>query len=146
MTDALFQPLAIKSLTLKNRIMSTSHAPGYAEGGQPLERYQAYHEEKARGGLALTCFGGSSSVSIDSPAAQWRQISLTNDRIVPELRRFAARIHRHNAALMCQITHLGHRSRWDAENWLVPHRTLSCARTRASRLSPRHGGRRHRPA
>jgi 2,4-dienoyl-CoA reductase-like NADH-dependent reductase (Old Yellow Enzyme family)/NADPH-dependent 2,4-dienoyl-CoA reductase/sulfur reductase-like enzyme len=118
--DALFQPLTIKGLTLKNRVMSTSHAPGYAEGGKPLDRYQAYHEEKARGGLALTCFGGSSSVSIDSPGAQWKQISVADDSIIPAFRQFAARIHRHGTALMCQITHLGHRSRWDAENWLVP--------------------------
>jgi 2,4-dienoyl-CoA reductase-like NADH-dependent reductase (Old Yellow Enzyme family) len=116
----LFQPLAIKRLLLKNRIMSTAHAPGYAEGGRPLERYQAYHEEKARGGVALTSFGGSSSVSIDSPAAQWRQISVADDGVIPAFRQFAARIHRHGAALMCQITHLGHRSRWDSENWLVP--------------------------
>ena len=29
----------------------------------PSERYQRYHEAKARGGLALTMFGGSSNVS-----------------------------------------------------------------------------------
>ncbi|HWK43825.1 MAG TPA: NADH:flavin oxidoreductase [Stellaceae bacterium] len=132
----LFEPLTIKRLRLKNRIMSTSHAPGYAEGGRPLERYQAYHEEKARGGLALTCFGGSSSVSIDSPAAQWRQISVADDGVIPHLRSFAGRIHRHGAALMCQITHLGHRSRWDAENWLVPI-APSAVREPAHRAFPR---------
>jgi 2,4-dienoyl-CoA reductase-like NADH-dependent reductase (Old Yellow Enzyme family) len=116
----LFQPLRIKGLTLKNRVMSTSHAPGYAEGGRPLERYQAYHEEKARGGIALTNFGGSSSVSIDSPGAQWKQISVADDGVIPSFRQFAARIHRHGAALMCQLSHLGHRSRWDSGNWLVP--------------------------
>ena len=42
---ALFQPLTIRGRTLKNRIVSTAHAPGYAEGGMPGPRYQAYHEE-----------------------------------------------------------------------------------------------------
>ena len=50
---ALFKPLTIGHLRLKNRIMSTSHAPAYAEDGLPKERYRLYHEEKARGGLAL---------------------------------------------------------------------------------------------
>ena len=66
---ALFKPLTIGHLRLKNRIMSTSHAPAYAEDGLPKERYRLYHEEKARGGLALSMFGGSSTVSIDSPPA-----------------------------------------------------------------------------
>ncbi|QOG06429.1 NADH:flavin oxidoreductase [Aureimonas sp. OT7] len=117
---ALFTPFQVKSLRLKNRVMSTSHAPGYAVAGKPLEQYIAYHEEKAKGGLALTSFGGSSSVSIDSPAAQWRQISLADDSIIPVFQAFAERIHRHDTALMCQVSHLGHRSRYDAENWLAP--------------------------
>ena len=58
-SDPLFQPLKIKHLTLKNRIMSTSHACGMDDDGLPGERYQRYHEEKAKGGLALTMFGGS---------------------------------------------------------------------------------------
>ena len=72
MADPLFQPLSIKGLTLKNRIMSTSHACGLDDHGMPAETYQRYHEEKARGGLALTMFGGSSYVSRDStwPNAQ----------------------------------------------------------------------------
>ncbi len=67
--DPLLQPLTVKGFTFKNRIMSTAHAPGYAEAGLPGERYQLYHEEKARGGLALTMFGGNSMVSADAPNA-----------------------------------------------------------------------------
>ena len=118
--EALFRPLQIRHLTLRSRIMSTSHAPGYGEAGRPGEAYQAYHEEKARGGLALTNFGGSSSVSLDSPAAQWSQISVADDGVIPYFRQFAARIHRHGAALMCQLTHLGRRSKWNTDEWLVP--------------------------
>ena len=49
--------------------MSTAHAPSYVEDGLPQLRYQLYHEEKAKGGLALTMFGGSSSVAPDSPSS-----------------------------------------------------------------------------
>ena len=62
-SDPLLQPFRLKHLTFKNRIMSSSHACGLAEGGMPGERYQRYHEAKARGGIALTMFGGSSNVS-----------------------------------------------------------------------------------
>ena len=108
---ALFTPFQVKSLRLKNRVMSTSHAPGYAVAGKPLEQYIAYHEEKAKGGLALTSFGGSSSVSIDSPAAQWRQISLTDDSIIPVFQAFAERIHRHDTALMLSLIHISEPTR-----------------------------------
>ena len=63
--DPLIQPLRIRHVEFRNRVMSTSHACGLEEGRYPQQRYQAYHEEKAKGGLALTMFGGSSNVSPD---------------------------------------------------------------------------------
>ena len=117
--EHLLQPLRIRHLTLRNRVMSTSHAPSYGVDGKPQERYQLYHEEKAKGGIALTMFGGSSSVSPDSPAKPWNQLSFGDDSIVPFLAQFADRIHRHGTALMVQLTHMGRRTRWDTENWLT---------------------------
>ncbi len=58
-SDPLLQPFTLKHLTLKNRIISTSHEPAYSEDGLPKARYRLYHEEKAKGGLALTMFGES---------------------------------------------------------------------------------------
>ncbi len=117
--DALLKPLTIKHLSLRNRIVSTSHAPAYAEDAMPGERYQRYHEEKAKGGLALTMFGGSSTVSPDCPAT-FGQLNVSEDRIIPYFQDFAERMHRHGAALMCQISHMGRRTRWDAGDWLAP--------------------------
>jgi 2,4-dienoyl-CoA reductase-like NADH-dependent reductase (Old Yellow Enzyme family) len=115
--DPLLQPLRIKHLTLKNRIMSTSHACGLEVDGMPVERYQLYHESKAKGGIALTMFGGSSNVAPDSPNI-FRQLNVGTDAIIPYLRQFSERIHKHGAALMCQITHLGRRGEPYASNWL----------------------------
>src|SRR5690349_24542954 len=67
--DPLLQPFTLKHLTLKNRIISTSHEPAYSEDGLPKRRYQLYHEEKAKGGCAMTMIGGSSVVAPDSPPA-----------------------------------------------------------------------------
>jgi len=55
MSDDLFlQSYQLKYLTLKNRIMTTSHEPAYPVDGMHAERYRAYHEECAKAGLALT--------------------------------------------------------------------------------------------
>jgi len=115
--DPLLRPFTLKHLVLKNRIMSTSHACGLEEGGLPKERYQRYHEEKAKGGIALTMFGGSSNVAPDSPSI-FRQLYVGDDAIIPHLQAFSQRIHAHGAAIMCQITHLGRRGEPYAGNWL----------------------------
>ena len=52
--DPLLQPFQLKHLSLKNRVMSTSHEPAYSEDGMPKERYRLYHAEKAKGGIGLT--------------------------------------------------------------------------------------------
>ena len=73
-SDPLLQPFTLKHLTLKNRIISTSHEPAYSEDGLPKTRYRLYHEEKAKGGLALTMFGGG---TLRSPGVwefvRWRR-------------------------------------------------------------------------
>jgi 2,4-dienoyl-CoA reductase-like NADH-dependent reductase (Old Yellow Enzyme family)/thioredoxin reductase len=115
--DPLLQPLTVGHVTFKNRIMSTSHACGLDKDGYPQEAYQAYHEEKAKGGLALTMFGGSSNVAPDSPNT-FRQLHLGNDGCIPHLQRFADRIHAHGCAIMCQITHLGRRGDPYGDHWL----------------------------
>jgi 2,4-dienoyl-CoA reductase-like NADH-dependent reductase (Old Yellow Enzyme family) len=115
--DALLKPLQLKHLTLRNRVASTGHAAGLAEDGMPKDRYQLYHAEKARGGIGLTIFGGSSSVSPDSPMP-FAQIDVSGDRVLPYLESLGKRVHEHGAAVFCQITHLGRRGRWDSHHWL----------------------------
>lgn len=134
--DALLKPLTIRGVTFRNRVMSTSHAPGYGKDGKPQERYQRYHEEKAKGGIGLTMFGGSSSVALDSPATPWAQISVADDTVIPYFEQFSERIHGHGARLMIQLTHMGRRTKWDTDNWL-PTLSASPRREPASRSIPR---------
>jgi 2,4-dienoyl-CoA reductase-like NADH-dependent reductase (Old Yellow Enzyme family) len=115
--DPLLQPLKIKGLTIKNRIISTSHAISYAVDGKPKERYQLYQEEKARGGIGLTMFGGASNVAPDSPSV-FGQIYAGDDSIIPYFQEMAGRIHRHGAAAMCQLTHMGRRTSNLVGNWV----------------------------
>ncbi len=115
--DPLLQPLTIGNLTLKNRVMSASHASAMDDQNMPALRYQRYHEEKAKGGLALTMFGGSSNIAPDSPSV-FNQLNVGTDQIIPYFQEFSERVHQHGTALMCQITHMGRRGDAQAENWL----------------------------
>lgn len=117
--DVLLTPFSVKGVEFRNRIVSTSHAPGYAENGLPGERYQRYHEEKARGGIALTMIGGSSIVSPEVSAI-YNQIDVSTDTIIPHFISFAERIHRYGARLMCQISHMGRRTSAEDGNWIAP--------------------------
>ncbi|MGH3179907.1 MAG: N-methylproline demethylase, partial [Streptosporangiaceae bacterium] len=98
-TDPLMTPFTLKALTLRNRIVSTSHEPAYSEDGLPKDRYRAYHVEKARGGVALTMIGGSAVVSRESAPA-FGNLQLWKDESVPWLRRLADEVHEHGAAVM----------------------------------------------
>ena len=118
-TDPILQPLKIKGVEFRNRMISTAHAPGYIEDRLPKERYRLYHLEKAKGGIGLTMFGGSCTVSVDSPSA-FGQIDLSTDKALPWIRTLANSVHNEGTRIMCQITHLGRRTAYDVEHWLPP--------------------------
>ncbi|MEQ9488208.1 MAG: NADH:flavin oxidoreductase [Alphaproteobacteria bacterium] len=135
-TDPLLEPFQLKHLVLRNRIMSTSHACGLGDHNHmPADAYQAYHEEKARGGLALSMFGGSSYVSEDS---KWSsgQLSVATDAVIPYLQKMAERLHVQGAATMIQITHLGRRAETNTQAWL-PTIAPSAIREAGHRSIPR---------
>jgi 2,4-dienoyl-CoA reductase-like NADH-dependent reductase (Old Yellow Enzyme family) len=115
--DILLQPFKLKHLTLKNRILSTPHEPAYSEDGMPKERYQLYHEAKAKGGIGMTMFGGSASIAADSPSV-FGQLNLATDAIIPYFREFSDRIHKYDCGIICQLSHMGRRTVWDMADWL----------------------------
>ena len=115
--DPLLQPYQLKHLTLRNRIMTTSHEPAYPEDGMPKDRYRLYHLERAKAGVALTMTAGSAAVSKDSPPV-FNNILAYKDEVVPWMRRLADDCHEAGAAVMIQLTHLGRRTRWDKGDWL----------------------------
>ena len=134
--DPLLQPYQLKHLTLRNRVMSTSHEPSYSEDGMPKDRYRLYHVEKAKGGIAMTMTAGSAVVSPDSPPA-FGNLLAYKDEIVPWLKQLADDCHAHGAAVMIQITHLGRRTAgWATGDWL-PVLAPSPVREPAHRAFPK---------
>lgn len=134
-TDPLMQSFDLRHLRLRNRIVSTSHEPAYAEDGMPKRRYALYHAEKAKGGAALTMIGGSAVIAPDSPPS-FGNLHLYQDEIVPWLGRVAEAVHEHGAHVMCQITHLGRRTSNYSGDWL-PLVAASPLRERAHRAVPK---------
>ncbi len=116
-TDPLLQPYKLKHLTLKNRIMTTSHEPAYPEDGMPKDKYRAYHVERCKGGVALTMTAGSAAVSKDSPPV-FNNILAYKDEVVGWLKKLTDECHEHGAAVMIQLTHLGRRTGWSKGDWL----------------------------
>lgn len=115
--DPLLQPYQLKHLTLRNRIMTTSHEPAYGDDGMPKDRYRLYHLERAKAGVAMVMTAGSASVSRDSPPV-FSNLLVWKDEIVPWMKRLTDDCHEAGAAVMIQLSHLGRRTRWDKGDWL----------------------------
>jgi N-methyl-L-proline demethylase len=133
--DPLLQPYTLKHLTLKNRIMITSHEPAYPEDGMPKDRYRAYHEERAKAGVAMTMTAGSAAVSKDSPPV-FNNILAYKDEVVPWMKKVTDACHEHGCAVMIQLTHLGRRTGWNKGDWL-PAVSPSHEREAAHRAFPK---------
>jgi N-methyl-L-proline demethylase len=116
-SDPLLQPYKLKHLTLKNRIMTTSHEPAYPEDGMPKDKYRAYHVERAKGGIAMTMTAGSAAVSKDSPPV-FNNVLAYKDEVVGWLKKLTDEVHDHDCAVMIQLTHLGRRTGWSKGDWL----------------------------
>jgi N-methyl-L-proline demethylase len=106
----------------------------------PTDRYRLYHEEKAKGGVALTMTAGGAIVSTDSPPA-FGNLHAYDDAIVPWITRLTDGIHEHGAAVMIQLTHLGRRTSYAQADWLPvvapsPLRWNGWHRTGGLRASP----------
>lgn len=133
--DPLLQPYTLKHLTLKNRIMITSHEPAYPQDGMPKERYIAYHAERAKAGVALNMTAGSATVSRDSPPV-FNNILAYKDEVVPWIKNLTDACHEHDCAVMIQLTHLGRRTAWNKGDWL-PAVSPSHRREPAHRAFPK---------
>ena len=133
--DPLLQPLKIRHLNLKNRVMLSAHEPSYAEDGLPKDKYRFYHVERAKGGIALTMTAGSAVVSEDSPPA-YNNLHAYKDEIVPWLKKLTNECHEYDTKVMIQITHLGRRTNWNHSDWL-PVLSASPLREPAHRSFPK---------
>src|SRR3990172_6923864 len=93
----LFSPLRIGSFTVRNRIVSTAHASGYAENGLPSQRHLNYWASKAKGGIGLIVTEGH-PVHPSSPNTH-RFIEAWHDGCIEPFRRVVGAVHEHGARI-----------------------------------------------
>ena len=104
----LFSPFQLGPRRVKNRIVSTAHGTSFGQNGGLTDRYNRYHEEKARGGCGTVMMFGSSAIHVSSKV-DWGEVNNLDDSIVPQFQRMAEAIHRHGAICLSQIAHRGRR-------------------------------------
>lgn len=100
-TAAALQPFVLKGLELRNRIVRTAHGTNLGRGALN-DALIAYHEARARGGVALSILEAT-GVHPSGPMT----LNAWDDAIVPRYRELARRMHAHGMRIFSQLNHLG---------------------------------------
>ncbi|MFH1483477.1 MAG: NAD(P)/FAD-dependent oxidoreductase [Chloroflexota bacterium] len=104
---ALFEPLPLGAIRLKNRLVMAPMGTNYASPtGEVTERLLDYYEERARGGVGLiiveaTCVASPLGVILQS------QLRADDDRFLPGLEELARRLHAYGVGVLLQLCHGG---------------------------------------
>ena len=102
----LFEPITIKGLVLKNRLIMPPMATNMAtEDGEVTDRHIRHYTTRARGGVGLIIIEHT-YVSRDGRLSQG-QLGLYDDRLVPGLKRLVEAIHAEGTKVIIQLTHGG---------------------------------------
>lgn len=104
---ALFEPLTIKRMTLKNRVIMPPMGTNFANvDGSFNEEHMAYYEQRAKGGTALITL---ENVCFDYPMGTngTTQLRMDNDQYIPGLWKFNEKMHAYGAKTSVQINHAG---------------------------------------
>lgn len=105
--SSLASPCRIGSMELKNRMVVTAMGTNLgAEDGSCGERLHALHERHAKGGAGLIVLG-SVGVSWPSGGNQRNQLAISEDYMIPSLRKLADAVHSYGAKLAAQLHHGG---------------------------------------
>jgi 2,4-dienoyl-CoA reductase-like NADH-dependent reductase (Old Yellow Enzyme family) len=99
--DCLFEPLQLKNIKLRNRIVRAAHGSGLSKGLVSDDLYE-YHMTRARAGVALS-FAESGEVHWSSAG----MLNTTSDEVLPGLIRLAEGVHSEGMAMFSQLMHGG---------------------------------------
>lgn len=99
----LFEPMRIKKLELKNRIVMSAHGSGYAtREGDITPRHIYYHARRDKGiGLDIL------EISAVGPRYVPNQPNLSEDRFVPGFKKLVNEVHKHDTVFLMQLQHPG---------------------------------------
>ena len=102
----LFDPIYIRGLSLKNRLVMPPMATGMAtEDGEVTDRHIKHYTTRARGGAGLIIIEHT-YVSEDGKLSR-AQTGIYDDRLIPSLKRLVEAIHAEGARVIIQLNHGG---------------------------------------
>jgi 2,4-dienoyl-CoA reductase-like NADH-dependent reductase (Old Yellow Enzyme family)/thioredoxin reductase len=112
----LFSPLALRHLTLKNRITFGAHTANMSEDGLPGARHLGYYLARACGGCAMIVI---EPVPVHATAVLTRgNFRHQSDDVIAPFRRLTDACHEHGTAMIHQLYHVG--AHGDAANsWVA---------------------------
>jgi 2,4-dienoyl-CoA reductase (NADPH2) len=101
----LFQPITVRGVTVRNRIVSTAHDTNMAVDHLPSQAHVDYHEARARGGVGLIVMEANSV----HPTAEIHGscIHAYLPEAVEGFRMVSERVHAHGAKMIVQLAHQG---------------------------------------
>ncbi len=104
--EALFKPLTVKGIILRNRIVLPAMNTNFAEAdGSVSERFTRYYVERGKGGTGLLIV---SSASVDARARKRvGSLVLHEDRFIPKLEGLTDAVHATGAKILQQLNHNG---------------------------------------
>lgn len=133
---ALFSPLRVGPITLKNRIVNSPHQTGFARDGNYTDALLAYHRERAEGGAALIM--SQATAVVPGYLDLWN----VDDTIVDQYKTVMATVAEYGAHYAAELWHPGRQSDYTGEgtevyvapspvptsyfgsSWRVPHALL----------------------
>lgn len=108
----LFTPIALRSRTLRNRIVFGAHTANMAVEGLPTERHAAYYAERAIGGAAMIVV---EPMPVHQAAVLTRgNFRHSDDSVIPHFRKVTDAIRGNGAVAIQQLYHVGQHA--DADN------------------------------
>lgn len=105
--NKIFEPLQIKRMTLKNRVIMPPMGTNFANlDGTFNDEHLSYYEQRAKGGVGLITL---ENVCIDYPMGTngTTQLRIDNDQYIPGLWNFNETMHKYGACTSVQINHAG---------------------------------------
>ena len=103
----IFEPMTIRRMTVKNRIVMTPMGTNYGEqNGEMSFLHINYYEQRAKGGTGLLIV---ENASVDSPQGSngTTQLRIDLDNYIPRLFKLCESVHKHGACIAIQINHAG---------------------------------------
>ena len=103
----IFEPMTIRRMTVKNRIVMTPMGTNYGEqNGEMSFLHINYYEQRAKGGTGLLIV---ENASVDSPQGSngTTQLRIDLDIYIPRLFKLCENVHKHGACIAIQLNHAG---------------------------------------